>query len=53
MANPYFLTGASSMGARVEAGAPVLPHRADFLPKGLHLGNFPLGLKEQLSGIAK
>lgn len=47
MANSCLLTQADSVGAGVEAGASGLPCRADFLQKGLHLGSFPPGLKEQ------
>jgi len=45
--NSCLLARAGSVWGRVEAGALVLPCRADFLQKGLHLGNFPPGLKEQ------
>lgn len=39
---------AGFVGARVEAGVSVLPCPADFVQKGLHPGDFPPGLKEQL-----
>lgn len=47
MANPYLLTWDGSGGARVEAGAVVLPCHVHFLQRGLRLGNSLPGAKEQ------